>query len=304
MLIDSHCHLNFKAFKKDVDEVVGRAKRAGVEKMIVIGADLKSSQKAVELAQKYKGLFASVGIHPHHVKALDNKDLGKTKTRPQELHSACHPEFISGSDKIPKQVRNDIENIKFELINLTKNKKVVAIGETGLDYHIYKNSKYGQIKLTEKIRDLQKKIFKLHLELAEQLNLPLIIHCRQAFDDLLDILALKADVLKRKGVLHCFEGNRDHLCQVLDWEFFVGFDGNITYPKNDQLRDLITETPIERLLLETDSPFLTPQPLRGARNEPKNLKFIAQEIAHLKKISLKEVALETTANADSLFRLS
>ncbi|MBL7159800.1 TatD family hydrolase [Candidatus Microgenomates bacterium] len=271
MLIDTHCHLNFKAFRKDVDQVIQRAKRAGVEKMLVVGADLKTSQKAIDLAQKYDGLYASVGIHPHHVNSLDNNDLDITKEK---------------------------------LINLTKNKKVVAIGETGLDYFQYKNSKYGEIKLTKEIKDLQKSLLNLHLDLAQHLNLPLIIHCRQAFADLLAILTEKNKNFNLKGVLHCFSGSKTHLTQVLDLGFKVGFDGNITYSSRNDLRSLIKITPLEKILLETDSPFLTPKPFRGKRNEPKNLKIIAQKIAHLKNISLEEVSKKTTANADFLFKLS
>ena len=274
MLIDTHCHLNFKAFRDDVDQVVQKAKKAGVGKMIVVGVDLKTSQRAIKLAQKYKSLYASVGIHPHHVSSL--------------THDAAQHH-----DKLMKK-----------LTVLAKNQKVVAIGETGLGYYIYKNSKYGQIKLTEKIKNRQKIFFNLHLDLAKQLNLPLIIHCRQAFDDLLEILNVKTKLLKLEGVLHCFEGKIPHLFQALDLGFKVGFDGNITYPSRNDLKSLIKITPIEKILLETDSPFLTPEPFRGKRNEPKNIKIIAQKIAHLKNISSEEVAKKTTANADFLFKLS
>lgn len=266
MLIDTHAHLNFKAFKKDLNQVLKRAHEAGVEKIIVVGTDLKTSQKAIELAQRYECLYASVGIHPHHLNNLD---------------------------------KNKLEE---KLVNLANKKKVVAIGETGLDYHQYQNSKYGKIKITKKVKDLQKNLFALHLKLAGQLDLPLIIHCRQALDDLLDALTLKANTLKRKGVFHCFEGNKINLNKVLALGFFLGFDGNVTYKSDIHLRDLVKEAPVERLLLETDSPFLTPEPLRGTRNEPKNIKLVVKALVDLKNISFKKLEEKTTHNSYSLFK--
>ena len=277
MLVDTHTHLNFKAFRNDVGEVIEKAKKAGVEKMLVVGADLKTSQEAIALAQEYNGLYASVGIHPHHVNSLDNNYLDTTKEK---------------------------------IINLAQNKKVVAIGETGLDYYRYKKTKYENIKISAKGRsssgrkNLQKQIFLLHLDLAQKLNLPLIVHCRQAFDDLLEILTEKTKSFNLKGVLHCFSGNRTHLSQILDLGFKVGFDGNITYSSRNDLKSLVKITPIEKLLLETDSPFLTPEPLRGTRNEPKNIRIIAKTIASIKNVSFDEVEEKTTRNSHSLFKFS
>jgi len=280
MFIDTHCHLNFKAFKKDVGRVIEKAKRAGVEKMLVVGADLKTSQKAIELANKYDCLYASVGIHPHHVSSLDYNAVQH------------HHELMK------------------ELTVLASNKKVIAIGETGLDYYTYKKTKYENIKISAKGRsssgrkNLQKQIFLLHLDLAQKLNLPLTIHCRQAFNDLLNILTPKAQALKRKGVFHCFEGNKNHLNQALNLGFYIGFNGIITYPKRENLRILVKRTPIEKLLLETDSPFLTPEPLRGTRNEPKNIRIIAKTIASIKNVSFDEVEEKTARNSYSLFKFS
>lgn len=281
MLIDTHCHLNFKAFKKDLNEVIKRAKDAGVEKIIVVGSDLKSSRKAVKLAQKYDSLYASVGIHPHHVTSL-NKDINHSQKKLTEI-----------------------------LTILAKNKKVVAIGETGLDYHTYQKSKYGPI---DNNKSLQKTFFDLHLNLAKKIDLPLIIHCRKAHDDLLEILGLGARVLKQKGVLHCFEGDKNHLKKALNLGFYIGFNGMVTYPERKKLKNLVKITPIERILLETDSPFLTPEPLRGtrkklaplvflagARNEPKNLKIVAEKISEIKNISFREISKKTTDNSYSLF---
>lgn len=239
--------------------------------MIVVGSDLKSSKKAVNLAQKYDSLYASVGIHPHHANSLND-----------------------GEVDIQRQLTK-------ELTTLARNKRVVAIGETGLDYHQYNNSKYGEAELD---KDLQKKFFKLHIELAKKLNLPLIIHCRQSFNDLLDLLAPAAKGLERKGGFHCFEGSKKYLKKALNLGFYIGFNGLITYPAKEDLKELVKITPIDRILLETDSPFLTPEPLKGKRNEPKNIKIITKIVAKIKNISCKEIEKKNSQNARSLFKFS
>lgn len=262
MLIDTHAHLNFGAFAKDLEVVVGQAQEAGVGKIINVGADLDSSQKAVAIAQKYKSCFASVGIHPHHARNHGN-------------------------------MANSVETLK----KLAKNPKVVAIGECGLDYHPYKNGGVADPKK-------QKELFLAQIKLAQKLNLPIIFHCRNAHTDILEVIYQYINkLIKIRGVFHCFSGDKEFLEKVLDSGFYVGFDGNITYKNAQGLRDLVKTTPLNRLLLETDCPYLPPEPFRGLRNTPANVKIIARAVAQIHKVSFAFVANQTTQNATTLFTL-
>lgn len=266
-MIDTHCHLNFKSYKKDYKEVYERAIAGGVEKMVVVGASLHSSKRAVELAQELEGCYATIGIHPHHQKEL-------------------------------KQFGN--EELKKQLRELIQSKKVIAVGETGLDYYTYKN--YPLV--TQEEKEEQKVLLTLHLELAKEFNLPVIFHCREAMTDMLGFLVRWFEPSNfLRGVFHCFGGNSYDLKKVLDLGFYVGFDGNITYKDNEALRKLVLETPLDRLLLETDAPFLTPEPHRGTRNEPAYTALIAQEVARAKGIPIEEVARQTTDNTVALFMI-
>ena len=261
MLTDTHAHLNFQAFKNDFAEVLKRAQNEGVEKIINVGANFASSQKAVEIAQKYEACFASIGIHPHHA-----------------------------------EKQNEVEK---RLERLAQSPKVVAIGETGLDYHPYEN---GGITDPQK----QKELFLAQIKLAQKLRLPIIFHCRNAHVDTLEILktsTMQSAPSTIRGVFHCFSGDREFLEAVLKMGFYVGFDGNITYKNAQILRQRVEETPLERLLLETDCPYLTPEPLRGLRNEPANVKIIASAVAKIKKLQVTEVIKVTTQNAVNLFSL-
>lgn len=271
MIIDTHCHLNFKAFDKDLNEVIHRAQEAGVAKIIIPGAKIDSSRKAVEIAQKYSSCFAAVGIHPHHINEFIQ--LGKSITE---------------------------EKLK-EILHSTQKNKIVAVGEVGLDYHEYK----GYPPITDEIKTDQKKLLLLQIEIALEYNLPVIFHCRDAHDDQMDLLKnLSRSSGKRlAGVFHCFAGEKKHLEKVLDMGFYVGFDGNITYNTNEKLRGLIINTPLDKLLLETDSPYLAPDILRGQRNEPTNLQYLAQFVAGIKRITLANLSTITSRNARRLFKI-
>lgn len=268
MLIDTHCHLNFKAFEKDIDEVINRAKNAGVKKFIIPGAKIDSSRIAVEIAQEYDSCFAAVGIHPHHIS-----------------------EFMEfGTAKVVS-----------EITKLIIDKAVVAIGEIGMDYHEYK----GYPPVDRKTKNLQKELLLLQIDIAQKHSLPIIFHCRDAHDDQLELIEnyIKYGGKQITGVFHCFGGEKRHLQKVLEMGFYVGFDGNITYPQNKNLQELVRLTPPDKLLLETDSPYLTPIPLRGQRNEPANLIHTASFTASIKQISPKKLAEITTRNALKLFKL-
>ncbi len=268
MLIDTHAHLNFKAFNKDLNGVINQANDEGVKKIIIPGAKIDSSKKAVEIAQKYDNCFATVGIHPHHIDELS------------KLGNAV---------------------IEKELEKLIINKKVVAIGEIGLDYHEYK----GYPPISEEIKKQQKELLTIQMEIAQKYNLPVILHCRDAHDDQLRIVHdyVKSSGNQIIGVFHCFGGNRKHLKEILEMGFYVGFDGNITYPENKTLQELAIFTPPDRLLLETDSPYLTPIPFRNQRNIPSYLHHIAAFVSEIRHISRKDLEEITTQNALRLFRL-
>ena len=257
MLIDTHCHLDFEPLSENVSVVIARAKTMGVERIITVGTSEEASRKGIEIADKHEGIYATVGIHPEEIY---NPPVGG--------------QFLNTNFK-----------------NLIKSsKKIVAIGECGLDYH----GEYGQ---TEEERKQQKIIFKEQIELAEEVSLPLIIHCREAWKDTLEILKN----YNLTGVFHCFSGDEMILKKVLEWGFYVGFDGNITYKKATELRKIARFIPLERVLLETDSPFLTPEPMRGEPNYPENVKIVAQWIADIKSLSLEEVERITTENSKKLF---
>lgn len=264
-MIDVHCHLNFHAFEKDYGEVIKSAFEAGVTKIINVGTQIDSSERAVELAQKYPNLYAIVGVHPHHADKLET---------------------------------NWIRQLEI----LAKKPKVVAIGEIGMDYFSYKSNAIVNPKL-------QKEVFIKQIELAHKLKLPLQIHNRQAGKDILDILTNhKSLLLNPPGMFHCFAGSMDILKSALQMGFYIGFDGNITYsglaPGEDtDLKNLVKYTPIDRIVVETDSPFLTPIPRRGSRNKPEYVIITGKFIAKIKAISFEELEASSTANAIKLFNL-
>lgn len=253
LFTDSHAHLQWPSFKNDLNDVINRAAEDGVKRILNVGFDLHGSQKAVELANRYQDLYAAVGIHPHVAKNFDS-------------------------------------NILDELRQLSNNKKVVAIGEAGLDY--YRN--------LSPIED-QQKTFWTQLELSAKLDLPIIVHNRDAHTDILKTLSkFKGKV---KGVLHCFSGNYEMAKKCIELNFYISFAGSITYPNSQKLRNVAKKIELDKILLETDCPWLTPQPVRGKRNEPAFLIFTAKEIAKLKSISIERLAEITTANTNLLFNL-
>lgn len=271
-MVDVHCHLNFHAFEKDVDEVIKSAFEAGVTKIINVGTKIDSSEKAVDLAKNYENLFAIVGVHPHHADKISQSHPGKQYDWVERLEM------------------------------LARMSKVVAIGEIGMDYFRYKSNDIVDPKL-------QKEVFIRQIELAHKLKLPLQIHNRHAGKDIIGILINhKSLILNPPGMFHCFAGSIDLLKKVLDLGFYVGFDGNITYGglapgENTYLKDLAKYTPLDRIVVETDSPFLTPLPHRGSRNVPSYVIITGKFIAKIKGITFEEFEAKTTKNATKLFTL-
>lgn len=261
MLIDTHAHLDFKEFDQDRDQVIQRAFKEGIRKIVNVGCNLERSKNSIKLAQNYRQIYASVGVHPY--------DVGKYS----------------------RQI------LRTELEKLAKQDKVVAIGECGLDYF--------RLEKKEE-RKKQKEFFKLQLDLARKLDLPIIIHCRDAFEDLLEILQffISHKSFAIRGVTHCFSGTLSCARKFLDLGFFISFTGSITYarPRGEILK-VLRQVPLKRIMIETDCPYLAPVPHRGERNEPTYVKFVAEKIAEVKNIPFSEVANTTTRNAQYFFRI-
>ena len=271
MIVDTHSHLNFQAFKKDLPEVIKRTKAAGIV-CINVGTKYETSKSAVQIAEENDGMYAAVGLHPIYAAA----EFVKTKTDPDE------GEFLITEQEF------DYEKYK----ELALSKKVVAIGEIGLDY-------YYKPKTTAKLADFkakQKKVLQQQLDLAKEFNLPIIFHCRVAHGDLIELI--KGQNLR--GVIHCFTGNLEEARQYMDLGFSLGING-IIYKFN--IDEVIKEAPIDKLLIETDCPYLTPKPEGDKRNEPLFIKHTIQRIAELKGVSFEEVEKQTTENAKNLFRI-
>jgi TatD DNase family protein len=247
-------------FTGDVSGVIARAKEAGVLKMINVGLDVLSSRRSIDLARMHPAIFAAVGIHPHSANDLN------------------------------------IETFSQLLTLASSHKKVVAVGEIGLDYYYLKrSSQYSNCPS----REHQMLAFEQMLDLALELKLPVIIHCREAEADLLAVLKTYADSLT--GVVHCFSSNLDFAEEILGLGFAISFTGNITFKNAGDLRAVVKRIPLGSLMVETDAPLMTPEPYRGKRNEPAFVVEVAKKIAEIKEISLLEVERNTTKKAEKLF---
>lgn len=276
MFIDTHAHLDDEKFNPDQLEVIERAFASGVEKIINVGADLNGSQSSVVLAEKHKNIYAAVGLHPHCFNRVGEA---------QELSSGQAITFQELSS----------ENFS-ELKNLAQNKKVVAIGEIGLDYYSHMED-----LITEAQKENQKKGFVIQIELAKELNLPVIIHCRDAYADTLEAIKNYPEV---RFVFHCYGGSLNFTEKLLPMEnVHFSVTGNITYAKGDaEILKVVKSIPLEKIMLETDCPYLAPVPHRGKRNEPAFVSLVAEKIAEIKNLTVDEIAEITTRNAKSFFK--
>ena len=275
-LVDVHTHVNFNAFREDGHEVVRRTLEAGIW-MILVGSQIDTSRRAVEYARQYKeGVYAAVGLHPIHLVEME-VDRG-------EMNAA---EGVQG-------FRTRKEKFDYEVYRvLAEDKKTVAIGECGLDYY--------RLRDTEDIKQKQAETFHKQIALAREVKKPLMIHCRNAYEDLLAILREeKADEIG--GDIHFFAGGWDIAKQFLDFGFYLSFTGVITFA--NQYDEVIKKAPLDRIMTETDAPYVAPVPYRGKRNEPLYVEEVARRIAAIKGISLEEVARATSENAMRLFNLS
>lgn len=260
MFIDTHCHLNFHQFDADRDAVVQRALEVGVEIIVNPAVDLATSRQAIELAERYPGVYAQVGVHPN-----DSADFSA--------------ETVT------------------ELAEMARHPKVVAIGEIGLDYY-WERVPHAQ----------QWAAFEAQLDLAARLDLPVVLHCRDAHADLRDILRKWVPGAQKQrtddailGVLHAYSGDLDMAQEAFGWNMALSFGGPLTFRNAKDLHALLGQLPLDRLMLETDAPYLTPHPHRGKRNEPAYIALIAQGLAEIKKIDVALVASATSALAKAVF---
>ena len=254
-IVDTHCHLNDEALYKDIDNVISRARQAGVEKMVVIGWDKASSELAIKIAEQYENIYAVIGFHPENIFDINDDVLYKT-------------------------------------LELYKNPKVVGIGEIGLDYHWTKDP--------EK-RELQKQYFIKQIEFANKVGLPISIHSREAFNDTLEIL--KEHKPMHGGVMHCYSGSVENINDIINLGLYIGLDGPVTFTNAKTPKEVAAEVPLEKLVVETDCPYLSPHPLRGTVNEPANISLIVDAIAESRGMSKKHLLDVLYQNSCKLFNL-
>lgn len=255
MLIDTHAHLTDEAFNEDFDQIIENAKEYGVEKIITSGYNLSSSKEALNFAENHEGVFASIGIYPENAE-----------------------EYCSDVEK--------------EIILLAQNKKVVAIGEIGLQY---------TDGMPEK--NLQKEVFVKQLKMADRLNLPIVLHCRDAFGDMILLLKENKNFLNSGGTFHCFSGSLEIAQEAIKLGLYISIGGVSTFKNATKLQEIIKEVPLEKIILETDCPYLAPAPFRGQRNQPAMVRRIAENLSVIKGVSIEDIERVTTENARRLFKI-
>ncbi len=291
MFFDSHCHVQFEAYNHDRDEIIKKTLAEGVF-LLTVGTQKDTSENALRAAEQYEGVWAAVGLHPNHLTPqpfFDTQELSIVDAKPTMTPvEVFDPEFYR---------------------TLAQHPKCVAIGECGLDYY-----RMPENADREEVIARQKETVRAHFNLADELDLPVIVHCREAYADQLEIVMeyTSAGKLKRRGVIHCFAGTLEEARQFIEQGFLIGFTGTLTFPprKKDSLFDGLTESqnivkqiPLEHFLIETDSPYLTPMPHRGERNEPLYVKFVAEKMAMIKNCSVEEIEHQTFENAKRHFHI-
>ncbi|MEW5553014.1 TatD family hydrolase [Peribacillus frigoritolerans] len=255
MLFDTHVHVNAEQFNEDLEDVIERAKEAGVDNMVVVGFDRPTIIRAMELIETYDFMYAAVGWHP--VDAID-------------------------------MTEDDLQWIE----ELSIHPKVVAIGEMGLDYHWDKSPK-----------DVQMEVFRKQIRLAKKVGLPIIIHNREATADIVNILK-EEEASRVGGIMHCFSGSAETALECINMNFYISLGGPVTFKNAKKPKEVAAAVPLDRLLIETDCPYLAPHPYRGKRNEPSYVKLVAEQIAEIKQLTIEEVSQATTENAKKLFGIN
>ena len=252
-LIDSHSHLVLEPFDSDRDEVIQQAFSNGITHIVQSCDNLNEIKKNLILTKKHKNIYSSVGIHPHEAKLWDDVT-------------------------------------KVTIIEYTRDEKVIAIGETGLDYYYNLSPQETQLH-----------VFREQVKIAKEVSLPLIIHCRDAFKEAIEIL--KEESPQCGGVMHCYTGDLETAKEAINLGFYISWSGIITFKNSKDLKEIAKQIPLKNTLIETDCPFLTPIPYRGKRNEPKFVRFVAEELAKIHNVTLEEVAKVTSENTKKLFGL-
>lgn len=262
---DSHSHYNDEKFDEDRDIVIEETNRSGITKFVCAGYDIESSKKAIGISKKYDFIYSICGISPNDIPQSEEqlwKDIA--------------------------QIRNLCTSNYEELI--IKNKKIVAIGEIGLDYYWNKEKS-----------ELQKKAFIKQIELANELKLPIVIHSRDAFLDTIKII--KENKVEKTGIFHCCQLNQELVRQAVELGYYISFAGPITFKNSKNAKEVVKIVPLDKILIETDSPYLSPEPNRGKRNDCRNVKYIANKIAEFKEMPLEDIAKITYKNAIKIFEL-
>lgn len=259
---DSHCHLDDERFDEDRETLIKEIEKADITKFVSVGYSIEGSKKGIELSKKYEYIYTTCGISPNDI--------------PQN----------------EEELWKDIESIKDLVKENIENKKIVAIGEIGLDYYWEKDLQR---------RELQKQAFQKQIEIANAFDLPIVIHTRDAVMDTIEIL--KKNTVNRKGIFHCCPLNRELVKEALKLDFYISFAGPVTFKNSKNANEIIEMVPEDKMLIETDSPYLAPEPVRGTRNDPRNVKFIAQKIADVKGKTIEEVAEITYANTERIFNI-
>ena len=255
MFFDTHAHLNADQYNEDLQEVIDRAQAEGISRIVVVGFDRPTIKRAMELAEQYDFIYASVGWHPVDAIDMTTEDLLWI----EEL--ASHP-------------------------------KVVALGEMGLDYYRDKSPK-----------EIQKEVFRKQIKLAKKVKLPIIIHNRDATADIVEILR-EEGAEEVGGIMHCFSGSSEVAQECVKMNFYISLGGPVTFKNARKPKEVAEVIPLDKLLIETDCPYLAPHPYRGKRNEPSYVKLVAEQIAEIKQLSVEEVARATTENANKLFGIN
>ena len=259
---DSHCHLDDERFDEDREKLIPKIKEADITKFISAGYSVEGSIKGVALSKVYDYIYTTCGISPN--------DIPQTE----------------------EELWKDIEKIRDLVKDNIKDKKIVAIGEIGLDYYWEKDLQR---------REWQRQAFIKQIEMANTFNLPIVIHTREAVMDTLEIL--KDNAVEKKGIFHCCPLNRELVKEALKLGFYISFAGPVTFRNSKNANEIIEMVPNDKMLIETDSPYLAPEPIRGTRNDPRNVKYIAQKIADVKGKTIEEIAKITYANAEKIFNI-
>lgn len=279
-LFDTHAHYNDEKFDNDRKQIIQDIYNSNVTMLVNAGYSVESSIKAIEIAKDYDWMFNIVGVSPNDI-AESIDEIDKQISNIEELV------------KKDKNIVKDVESDTAKSLNIVNNnRKIVAIGEIGLDYYWNKENK-----------DLQKYAFIKQIELANKYNLPIVIHTREAVDDTIDILKNKIEATK-KGVFHCCPLNRELVKQGLKMKFYISFAGPVTFKNSKNANEIIQMVPLDKMVIETDSPYLAPEPHRGTRNDSRNVKYIAEKIANVKEMSLEDIAKITYKNAMKIFEIT